>query len=97
MQSLVEILSVQFKHFRSLFPGDSCEVGIASRWLLAGGIYNSPETESAILDPPNRFGTSSRIQVDVFINTVLDPEPASDFFRKTPSELLLRVKTHSAL
>ena len=53
IQPLVEILSVQIIYFRSLLLRDSCEVGVASRWLLAGGIYNSSETESAILDPPN--------------------------------------------
>ena len=55
IQLLVEILSVQIKYFCSLLPRDSCEVGVASRWLLAGGIYNSSETKSAILDPPNRY------------------------------------------
>ena len=34
-------------------PRDSSKVGIALRWLLVRGIYNSSETELAILDPPN--------------------------------------------
>ena len=61
IQSLVEIPSVQIKYFRSLLLRDSCEVGVASRWLLAGGIYNSSETESAILDPPNTMRSASQL------------------------------------